>query len=120
VTYRSRNGHLHELWWVGNNPVSGWDLTAAAAGAPPAASNPAAYYVAANNTKHVIYRSADGHLNELWWFPGGGTPAHVDVTRAAFAPLAVDDPSAFTVEGPNSQHVVFRGTDGQIHEIRWI
>jgi hypothetical protein len=119
VTYRSRNGHLHELWWVGNNPVSGWDLTAAAAGAPPAASNPAVYYIAGNNTKHVIYRSANGHLNEIWWIPGGGIPAHVDVTLAAFAPLAVDVPSAFTVVGPDSQHVIFRGTDGQIHEIRW-
>lgn len=120
VTYRSQDGHLHELWWVGNNPVSHWDLTSATAGAPPAASDPAVYYSAGTNTKHVIYRSANGHLNELWWIPGSATPAHVDITNAAFAPPAVDKPTAFTVEGPNSQHVVYRGTDGHINEIRWI
>lgn len=119
VTYRSDDGHLHELWWVGNNPVSHWDLTAAAAGAPPGASDPAVYYSAGTNTKHVIYRSADGHLNEIWWVPGGGIPAYIDITLRAFAPAAADKPTAFTVEGPNSQHVVYRGTDGQIHEIRW-
>ena len=120
VTYRSHDGHLHELWWVGNNPVNHWDLTEAAF-APPAASDPAAYYSA--NTKHVIYRSADNHLNEIWWDQiwwdlGGGIPVHVDITLKALAPSAADKPTAFTVEGPNS-HVVYRGTDGQIHEIRW-
>jgi hypothetical protein len=124
VTYRSQDGHLHELWWTGNNPVSHWDLTAAAADAPPAASDPAAYYSAGTNTKHVVYRGADGHLNEIWWVPGGGVPARTDLTIAALAPVAAegpphDKPSAFTVEGPNSQHVVYRGTDDHIHEIRW-
>ena len=41
------------------------------------------------------------------------------VFAGAVAPLAADKPTAFTVEGPNSQHVVYRGTDGHIHEIRW-
>ena len=51
------------------NPVSHWDLTTAAVGAPSTASDPAAYYSAGSNTKHVIYRSADGHLNDIWWVP---------------------------------------------------
>jgi len=76
------------------------------------------YYSAGTNTKHVIYRSADNHLNEIWWVPGG-IPTHVDLTLQALAPPAADRPTAFTVEGPNSQHVVYRGTDGHIHEIRW-
>lgn len=118
ITYRSGNGHLHELFWAGNNPVAGWDLTAAA-GAPPAASDPAAYYSIGTNTKHVIYRSSNGRLHEIWWVPGGGTPAHVDLTAFAGAPLAADKPAAFTVEGPNSQHVAYRATDNNIYEIRW-
>jgi hypothetical protein len=118
VTYRSQDGHLHELWWVGVAPVQGWDLIAATVGAPLAASDPAAYYSAGTNTKHVFYRSANNHLNEIFWVPGG-LPMHVDLTEAAQAPLAADKPTAFTVEGPNSQHVVYRGTDGHIHEIRW-
>jgi hypothetical protein len=119
ITYRSHDGHLHELWWNGNNPASHWDLTAAAGGAPPADSDPAVYYCAGTNTKHVIYRSADGHLNEIWWIPGGGMPAHVDLTVYALAPLAVDRPAAFATGNPNTQHVVYRGVDGHIHEIRW-
>lgn len=118
VTYRSQDGHLHELWWVGNIPVQSWDLIAATVGAPLAASDPAAYFSTGTNTKHVFYRSANNHLNEIFWVPGG-LPMHVDLTAEAQAPLATDKPAAFTVEGPNSQHVVYRGTDGHIHEIRW-
>ena len=39
--------------------------------------------------------------------------------RSGAAPPATDKPSAFTVEGPNTQHVVYRGTDNHIHEISW-
>jgi hypothetical protein len=31
----------------------------------------------------------------------------------------VDRPAAFTVEGPNTQHVAYRGTDQHIYEVRW-
>jgi len=119
VTYRSADGHVHELWWVGAERVNHWDLTVPAS-APPADSDPAVYYSAGTNTKHVIYRSADGHLNEIWWVPGGGRPAHVDLTLWALAPIAAPGrPAAFTIDGPNTQHVVYRGTDGHVHEIRW-
>ena len=119
VIYRGIDGHIHELWWNTPNPVSHWDLTVAASGAPLAASDPVGYYSAGTNTKHVFYRGTDGHLHEIWWVPGGGIPAHIDLTLYALAPLAADKPAAFNVAGPNSQHVVYRGADGSIHEIRW-
>ena len=109
-------GHLHELWWVGNNPVQHWDLSAVA-GAPPAASDPAAYVSPRTRTKHVLYRGTDGHVHAISWVPGAGDPAHTDLTLAAAAPPAADTPRGFA--GPNGEHVVYRGTDGQIHEIRW-
>jgi hypothetical protein len=118
VTYRGVDGHLHELWWDGNAPVQRWDLTAVA-GAPATASDPAAFYSAASNTKYVIYRTADGHLHALSWIPAGGIPRDVDLTQDASAPEAADTPSAFTVESQRTHHVVYRGRDGQIHEIRW-
>jgi hypothetical protein len=118
VTYRADAGHLYELWWVGEAPVAGWDLTAF--GAPPAAGDPVAYYVAASNTKHVVYRSQDGHLNELYWTPGGGAPVHVDLTVQGLARRAAPGrPAAFAIDGPNTQHVAYRSTDGEIREIRW-
>ena len=118
VVYLGADGHLWELYWQGVAPVAGWDLTAPS-GAPAAVGTPAVYYSAGTNTKHVIYRSSDGQLHELWWVPGGGTPAHVNITAAYCAPAAADRPAAFTVDGPNTQHVAYRATDNHIYEVRW-
>ena len=118
VVYRSVDGHIWELYWNGVSPVAGWNLTAQS-GAPQPVGGLAAYYSAGTNTKHVIYRSVDGRLHEIWWTPGGGVPAHVDITAAYGAPLAADQPAAFTVEGPNTQHVTYRGTDNHIYEVIW-
>jgi hypothetical protein len=122
IVYRGLDGHLHELWWSGNNPVSHWNLTASTPGAPAPApglsGDPVAYYAAGNRTKHVIYRSSDGHLNDLAWVPGTATPTYIDLTAYAVAPLAADKPTAF-VEAPNTHYVAYRGNDHQIHEIRW-
>ena len=118
IVYLGSDGHLWELYWQGGAPVVGWDLTTPS-GAPAPAGTPAAYYSAGTNTKHVIYRSADGTLHDISWVPGGGTPAHVNLTAAYGAPAAADAPAAFTVEGPNTQHVAYRATDNHIYEIRW-
>ena len=63
---------------------TGRDISARA-GAPAAAGDPVAYYSAGTNTKHVVYRSADGRLHDLRWVPGG-VPTHVDLTTVAGAP----------------------------------
>jgi len=118
VAYRAGDGHVYELYWSGVAAVAGWDLTSLA-GAPAAVDDPSAYYSAGTNTKHVIYRSADGRLHEIWWALGGGTPAHVDLTAFAGAPPAAGRPAAFTVERSKSQHVAYRGTDNHIYEVVW-
>ncbi|HEV7475177.1 MAG TPA: hypothetical protein VGN90_14080 [Pyrinomonadaceae bacterium] len=118
VVYRGNDGHLYELYWLGAETVSGWDLTAAA-GAPAATGKPTAYYSAATNTKHVMYRSADGRLHELWWIPGAGPLNPVDLTEFAGAPLATEGPLAFRVSGTNTNHVAYRGHDRHIYEIIW-
>jgi hypothetical protein len=46
-------------------------------------------------------------------------PAHVDLTVETLAAPAADRPAAFTIDGPNTQHVIYRGTDNQIHELTW-
>ena len=95
-------------------------MTTATPGAPPAASDPAAYYSSGLNTKHVIYRSANNHLNELRWVAGTATPAHVDLTVSALARSATDKPAAYSVESNYTRHVVvYRSTDNEIREIRW-
>jgi len=117
VVYRGTDGQLYEIWWVGSGAAQYWNLSASA-GAPSAASDPASYYSAATNTKHVVYLTSDGHVHEIVWTPGG-PPSHADISLEAMAPNAVGTPSAFTVESQRTQHVVYRGTDNQIHEIRW-
>lgn len=125
VVYRTDDGSLYELWWVGTAPVSGWSVTGAAPGAPPAASDPATYFSPGANTKHVIYRSADNHLHQLSWVPGTATPAHVDLTVSALARSALGRPAAYAVERLETGHlatrhvVVYRSTDDEIREIRW-
>jgi len=64
-----------------------------------------------------MYRSANGRIQEIWWVQGGGTPVHVDLATLGAAPPAADRPSAFTLEGPNTQHVAYRATDGHIYEV---
>jgi hypothetical protein len=102
--------------------VHNFRSTVSATGAPAEAPAPVAYYSAGTDTNHVVYRSADRHLHDLSWVPGGRL-RYVDLTLGALAPLAAqklrDTPTAFTIEGPNTQHVVYRDTDGLIHEIRW-
>jgi hypothetical protein len=121
IVYRAGDGHIYELYWAGNDTVTGWDITPpdAPPPAPPPTGNLAAYYSAGTNTKHVFYRSADSHLHEIWWVPGGGTPADVDLNDRFGAPLAWDRPAAFTIEGSNTQHVAYRGTDNHIYEVIW-
>ncbi len=119
IAYVAGDGHLYELWWAGVAPVQGWDLTAAS-GAPTAViGKPTAYYSATTNTKHVVYRSADGRLHDLSWVFGSTTPRHADLTAYAGGPAAMDGPAAFAVDGSKTQHVAFRGTDDHIYEILW-
>ena len=84
VIYRAGNGHLYELWWTAAQGWNQGDLTAAA-GSPPAAGDPGAYEFRAEGTQHVIYRTADGHLHEMWWRPGPGNHDG-DLTIAARPP----------------------------------
>ena len=67
------DGHIYELFGKGNEPVWGWDLTAAAEGVPAARFSyyeaPLSYYHAATNTKHVIYGDNDGRLLLFWFCP---------------------------------------------------
>jgi hypothetical protein len=51
--------------------------------------------------------------------PGEATTRHVDLTAEGNeAPTPEDRPAAFTVDGPNSLHVAYRGPDRHIFELR--
>jgi len=118
IVYRGTDNHLYELYWPNVAPVAGWNLTASA-GAPPAVGTPSAFYHAPSNVKHVIYRSADGGMHQLWWVPGGGAPTWVNLTSLASAPPAADGPAAFATDTPWLAHAAYRGNNGHIYEIMW-
>jgi kumamolisin len=117
IVYVAQDKHIYELYAADTDTITGWDITPP--DAPDATGNLAAYYSAGTNTKHVFYRSDDQQLHEIWWVPGGGTPAHVNLSLRFGAPPAADRPAAFTVEGPNTQHVAYRGTNNHIYEVIW-
>ena len=54
--------------------LSGWrhnDLTRPPARSLARTGVPAGYMFDAQGTQHVVYRSADNHIRELWWDAGG-------------------------------------------------
>ena len=107
-----------DLWY---RPQLGWhhnDLTNASPGAPAAVSNPGAYMFNAQGTQHVVYRSGDNHIRELWWNSDGWH--HNDLTvAAANPPAAVGDPIGYLFDAQGTQHVIYRGADNHIHELWW-
>jgi len=100
-------------------PTTGWhrnDLTAAT-GAAGAAGNPAGYMFDAQGTQHVVYRSGDGHIRELWWSDEGWHQN--DLTAATGAAGAAGDPAGYMFDAQGTQHVVYRSSDGHINELWW-
>jgi hypothetical protein len=117
VIYLGADNHVHELW---NKPGTGWNHSdlSRATDAPAAADAPIGYAWESDSTQHVIYRGADNHIHELWNRVGSGW-RHSDLSRATNAPSAAGTPTGYAWEGDGTQHVMYRGTDGHIHEL-WV
>ena len=114
IVYRTSDGHIHELWY--RDDWKHVDLTALI-GAPAAApgADPFGYAWNDDNSAHIVYRSADGHIHELQAKNGW---THTDLTADVGAPLAAGDPTGYAWEKLKSQHVIYEGTDGHLHELR--
>jgi hypothetical protein len=117
VIYRGVDGHIHELWWSEDANWNHENLTGQT-GAPLAAGDPAGYVWEGHPTQHVVYRGVDGHIHELWWSEDANWN-HENLTWQTGAPLAVGNPAGSAWEGRPTQHVVYQGIDGRIHELWW-
>jgi hypothetical protein len=123
VFYLGTDGHIHELRYTPpSSPVALglWvhtDLTVAAS-APASASDsqPASYAFLGQQSLHVVYRSADGVIHELYAGATGGW-AHNPI-GAVFG-KAAGDPAGYVTERYGVQHVVYRGVDQHVHELWW-
>ena len=123
VFYRTLNNHVAELSWRGNEVPRQRDLTIAQNGvAPLAESNLSSYVFGAEgtSTQHVFYNSG-GHIIELSWLGGSGTPQWRDLNATATgrAPPALGRPTNHVFEFENTQHVFYVADNGHIIELWW-
>jgi hypothetical protein len=89
------------------------NLTNNAAGSPPlATAAPTAFASETENTQHVLYQAADGHIHELYWDNGW---YHNDLTNNAGAPESSGQPFGWEFMFTKRQQVVYMGVDRQVH-----
>jgi hypothetical protein len=113
------SGHIHELWWDNSGTWRRSDLTLVSQ-APSAGSEPTNYSFWEQATQHINYAGSDGHVHELWWDYENGWQ-HNDLTYQTGAPLLRSGavPSGYVFRYEGTQHVVYQGGDGIIHELWW-
>ena len=117
TVYRAKDGHVHDMYWAGDDRPADEDLSGFAH-APNAAGDPVAYYLHHVDLHQAVYRGVDTHIHELYW--SGTAPVQWwDLSMRSGAPPADSDPVVYYSAGTNTKHVIYRGTDNQIHEITW-
>jgi hypothetical protein len=106
----------------------GWhqnDLTART-GAPPALlfGSPVGYVFDAQATQHVIYRTRDDRIMELWWDSTGWHDSDLTAASGGAPSPAQFVRSGYVFDAQSTQHVVYlaergQGVDGHIIELWW-
>lgn len=118
IIYVGSDHHLHELW----SDEAGWhcgDLTLATSTVPPAgtAGTISGYVDAGRGTQHLVFGGADGHVYVLVGTATGWSATDLTVTAHA-ALLAADGTiAAYTFESEGTEHVIYVGVDGHLHEL---
>ena len=123
VIYRGVDHELHELWFhqAGMNPK--WQYGGALtqkAGAPAASGDPFGFAWEDDHTMHVIYRGVDNNVHELWFSKGLANAAWKyggAINSKVSAPAATGDVAGFVWDHDHSQHIIYHGTDNNIHEL---
>jgi hypothetical protein len=119
VVYRGADDHVHELFFTPK--VGKWghtDLTDGAK-APRAAGDPVGYALSDGKSLHVVYRTDNGAIAELYRQAEAKEWKSADITMTGGGAKAAGNPCAFTSLDGKVQHVVYRGADDQIHELSY-
>lgn len=119
VFYIAQDNTIRELvysdGWSGNN------LSHETTAPLPAASTPLAGYVCEyDSTQHVIYIAENGDIQELWWSSRTGWVAgHPNLTQTTGTPKPAANSAlaAYSCEYERSEHVIYVGNDGNLHEL---
>ena len=119
VNFVGTDGHVRELYihpganWVNN------DLTAfSGGGVLPKAGTALTGYWGSDNSQHVNFIGSDGHVRELYIHPGANW-VNNDLTLLSGSGVLPAAGSALTAYwgSDSSQHVLYIGTDGHVHEL---
>ncbi len=123
VIYRGQDNQIHELWLQhGHIQYGEWQYNNVGqrANAPAAGGNPFGYAWEHDGTVHIVYRGMDSLVYELWLRHGmiftGNWECNA-ITKETNAPATSSDPVGYAWENDSTQHVIYRGTDNQIHEL---
>jgi hypothetical protein len=116
IVYRDGDGRIRDLFRDANGQVAVIDLTQIT-GAYPAKGNPFAHVETPNNFLNVLYRGTDDHVHGIYWGPGTSVAGHEDVTRLAGITTRTDCDPVVYLDSSNVGHVIFRGSNGELHEL---
>lgn len=121
VIYQGAAGKIHELFTAAAPGTSWTDRTLTdVSGARPAAPGTAITgYPLGDNSQHVIHLGSDGKIHELFIATAAGSDwkdrCLSDVAHAGLP--APDTRLAGYRLSDNSQHVIYVGADGKVHEL---
>ncbi len=116
IIYRGAD-QIQELWLRKGQPWAYGGALSARAGGPAAAGDPAGFAWEGDDTQHISYRGPDNQIHEIWQRRGAEWKYGGALNVITGAPAAAGDPSGFAWEADNTQHIVYRGVDNQIHEL---
>jgi hypothetical protein len=121
INFIDGSGHVHELY-RSPDPAAQWldnDLTtfAFAGGTPAAAGSALDEYSQADNSQHVNFIDANGHVHELYRNPAAQWLDNDVTVCAGGTPAAAGSALDGYSQNDNSQHVNFIDANGHIHEL---
>ncbi len=118
IVYRGLHGEIHELYfhqsadWKYNNLSAKARTPRRALEMGPQGG----YTWDKNKTQHIVYADVNHHICELC-FHQSLDWQYRNLTAATKAPPCRGAPSGYTYDLDKSQHVVYFGDDGRIHEL---
>jgi len=118
VVFRTDGGDICELFRAsGAGRTWGSANLTRQSGAPKAAGDPCGFMSYNGKDQHVVFRTGDSSICELFFNPATGKWGQKNISNEARAPKAAGDPNGYVASSDKSLHVVFRGDAGNICEL---
>jgi hypothetical protein len=117
VVYRGVENQIHELWQRKGQKWQHGGALSQIVGAPPAASDATCFAWEGDGTQHILYLGADNQVHEIWYRKGKNWSYGNALSQMAGAPAAASVPFGYAWESDDTQHVIYRGQDNQVHEL---